>query len=147
MSRRMRRDLPRASRTNPRRCRNCSGDGWARDIFCNSISLERRSTATPAVLAESCAHGVGRGWTFLTSARPRGYRAPAESRWASSTPDPDLDKDKENHIGNIRYGNEPLMLVGRRCPGMADAKRIVESICAIDRAVRTDFPISWAQRD
>jgi hypothetical protein len=38
----------------------------------------------------------------------------------------------DNHIGNIRYGNEPLMLWAA-CPGMADAKWIVESISWVIR--------------
>ena len=44
-----------------------------------------------------------------------------------SYPDPAIDKDKTQHIGNVRYGNEPLMLWGA-CPGMARAQFVAESI-------------------
>ncbi len=37
------------------------------------------------------------------------------------------DKDKTQHIGNIRYGNEPLMLWSA-CPGMAHATWIAETL-------------------
>ena len=47
-------------------------------------------------------------------------------------PDPVLDQDKANHIGNIRYGNEPAMLWAA-CPGLADPKWIVESISWVMR--------------
>ena len=39
----------------------------------------------------------------------------------------DLVKDKTQHIGNVRYGNEPLMLWAA-CPGMAHAEFVAESI-------------------
>ena len=44
----------------------------------------------------------------------------------SSYPDPAIDKDKTQHIGNVRYGNEPLMLWAA-CPGVAHAPWIAES--------------------
>jgi protein SCO1/2 len=65
------------------------------------------------------------GWTFLTGKledieklrRGIGF----------SYPDPAIDKDKTQHIGNVRYGNEPLMLWAA-CPGMAHAEFVAESI-------------------
>ena len=65
------------------------------------------------------------GWTFLT-----GKPADMEQirRGIGFTyPDPAIDKDKTQHIGNVRYGNEPLMLWGA-CPGMARASFVAESI-------------------
>ena len=65
------------------------------------------------------------GWTFLT-----GKPADLEQirRGIGFTyPDPAIDKDKTQHIGNVRYGNEPLMLWGA-CPGMAHASFVAESI-------------------
>jgi protein SCO1 len=44
-----------------------------------------------------------------------------------SYPDPAIDKDKTQHIGNVRYGNEPLMLWGA-CPGMAKVGFVAESL-------------------
>jgi protein SCO1/2 len=65
------------------------------------------------------------GWTFLT-----GKPADLEKirRGIGFTyPDPAIDKDKTQHIGNVRYGNEPLMLWAA-CPGMANATYLAESI-------------------
>jgi hypothetical protein len=42
-------------------------------------------------------------------------------------PDPKIDGDKTQHIGNIRYGNEPLMYWSA-CPGMAHVDFIVETL-------------------
>jgi len=110
---------------NLARVQKLLGPRMGRDIFMYSISLEPQHD-TPAVLAEYArAHGVGRGWTFLTGAPADVERLRQSLGFVD--PDPELDRDKENHIGNIRYGNEPLMLWAA-CPGMADATWIVESI-------------------
>ena len=115
---------------NLARVQKLLGRRIGRDIFMYSISLEPQHD-TPAVLAKYAReHGVGRGWTLLT-----GVPADVERLRQSLgfvDPDPELDKDKDNHIGNIRYGNEPLMLWAA-CPGMADAKWIVESISWVIR--------------
>ena len=52
-------------------------------------------------------------------------------RLGFTDPDPERDKDKENHIGNVRYGNEPRLLWGA-CPGMSHAEVIVEAISWVD---------------
>jgi protein SCO1/2 len=115
---------------NLARVQKLFGRRMGRDIFMYSISLEPQHD-TPAVIAEYMrAHGVGRGWTFLTGASADVERLRQSLGFVD--PDPDVDKDKENHIGNIRYGNEPLMLWAA-CPGMADAKWIVESISWVIR--------------
>jgi protein SCO1 len=65
------------------------------------------------------------GWTFLTGKaedlekirRGIGFQYP----------DPAIDKDKTQHIGNVRYGNEPLMLWAA-CPGLGNAPYVAESI-------------------
>lgn len=65
------------------------------------------------------------GWTFLT-----GKLEDLETIRKGigfSYPDPAIDKDKTQHIGNVRYGNEPLMLWGA-CPGMARPGFVAESI-------------------
>ena len=102
-----------------------------REIFMYSITLDPEHD-TPSVLkAYARDHRVGPGWTFLTG-RPEDIERLRRSL-GFVDPDPDLDKDKSNHIGNIRYGNEPLTLWAA-CPGQADAAWIVESI-------------SWVMRD
>lgn len=101
------------------------GDKVGRDIFMYSISLKPEHD-TPDVLKEYAEMYDARpGWTFLTG-------APADvvllRRGLGFTyPDPKLDKDVTQHIGNVRYGNEPLMLWSA-CPGMASATWIAESV-------------------
>jgi hypothetical protein len=43
-----------------------------------------------------------------------------------------LDKDKSQHIGNVRYGNEPLMLWAA-CPGMGSPEFLAKSISWVIR--------------
>jgi protein SCO1/2 len=65
------------------------------------------------------------GWTFLTG-KPEDLEK-IRRGIGFSYPDPAIDKDKTQHIGNVRYGNEPLMLWGA-CPGMARPGFVAESI-------------------
>ena len=106
------------------------GPRVGRDLFMYSITLEPAHD-TPRVLSEYArAHGAGPGWTFLTG-RPADVERLRRSL-GFVDPDPVVDKDKSNHIGNIRYGNEPAMLWAA-CPGLADADWIVESISWVMR--------------
>jgi protein SCO1/2 len=65
------------------------------------------------------------GWTFLTG-KPADLEK-IRKGIGFTYPDPAIDKDKTQHIGNVRYGNEPLMLWAA-CPGMANATYLAESI-------------------
>jgi len=65
------------------------------------------------------------GWTFLTG-KPEDMEK-IRRGIGFTYPDPTIDKDKTQHIGNVRYGNEPLMLWGA-CPGMAKPSFVAESI-------------------
>ena len=106
------------------------GPRVGRDIFMYSITLEPAHD-TPRVLSEYArAHGARPGWTFLTGRPPDIERLRQSLGFVD--PDPVVDKDKANHIGNIRYGNEPAMLWAA-CPGLADADWIVESISWVMR--------------
>lgn len=102
------------------------GDRVGRDIFMNSITLKPEED-TPPVLKKFMQKFDAKpeGWNFLTG-------KPAEIELLRRSlgftyPEPAIDKDKTQHIGNVRYGNEPLMLWGA-CPGMARAPFIAESI-------------------
>ena len=106
------------------------GQRVGRDIFLYSISLDPAHDAPPVLAKYARGHRIGHGWTFLTGAPDDIERLRKALGFVD--PDPELDKDKENHIGNIRYGNEPLMLWAA-CPGMADAKWIAESISWVIR--------------
>jgi len=105
------------------------GDRIGRDIFMYSLTLKPEHD-TPAVLKEYAEmHGVKPGWSFLTG-------APADMellrrKLGFVDPDPEVDKDKNEHIGNVRYGNEVLQLWAS-CPGLASPQAIVASIGFVD---------------
>jgi protein SCO1/2 len=100
-----------------------------RDVFMYSLTLKPEED-TPQVLREYAkAYKVEKGWTFLTG-------APADMELLRRSlgftdPDPALDTVKSNHLGNVRYGNEPLQRWGS-CPGMSKASWIAESIGWVD---------------
>ena len=102
-----------------------------RDIFMYSITLKPEED-TPRVIKDFReAHGARPGWTFLT-----GTPADIEllrRKLGFTYPDPQIDKDKSQHIGNVRYGNEPQALWAA-CPGQANPEWIVESISWVDRS-------------
>ena len=101
-----------------------------RDLFMYSVTLEPAHDTPPVLNDYARAPGAGPGWTFLTR-RPVDIERLRRSL-GFVDPDPEADKDKANHIGNIRYGNEPAMLWAA-CPGLADADWIVESISWVMR--------------
>jgi protein SCO1/2 len=106
------------------------GSRLGRDIFMYSFTLKPEED-TPAVLSSYAeAYKVGKGWSFLTG-------TPADMellrrKLGFTDPDPAIDAIKSSHIGNVRYGNEPLQLWGS-CPGMSKASWIAESIRWVDQ--------------
>jgi protein SCO1/2 len=100
------------------------GDKVGRDIFMYSITLKPEEDDLAAVKAYRESWHAGPGWTFFT-----GQSADIErirKGIGFTYPEPAIDKDKTQHIGNVRYGNEPLMLWAA-CPGIAHVPWIVES--------------------
>ena len=114
---------------NLARVQKLLGDRIGRDIFMYSITLKPEQDS-PAVLSDYVAmHGIGPGWLFLTG-------DPADVELLRRTlgfvnPDPALDADSSQHIGNIRYGSEPRLLWAA-CPGLAEPHWIVESLGWLD---------------
>lgn len=78
--------------------------------------------------------GARPGWTFLTGKSQDIERV--RKGIGFTYPEPAIDKDKTQHIGNVRYGNEPLMLWAA-CPGMAHAPFIAESVSWVIRPDRS----------
>ena len=114
---------------NLARVQRLLGGRMGNDIFFYSFTLDPTHD-TPEVLKDYAkAHGVGPGWSFLTG--PTGQMEMLRKRLGFTDPDPELDKDRESHIGNVRYGNEARLLWGA-CPGMSRAEFIVESLSWID---------------
>jgi protein SCO1 len=101
------------------------GDRVGKEIFMTSISLKPEHD-TPAVLKEYAEMFKARpGWSFLTG-KPDDVEHLRRSLGFTNL-DPKLDKDTSQHIGNVRMGNEPLMLWAA-CPGMARPEFVAKSI-------------------
>ncbi len=116
---------------NLKRVQKLFGARMGKDIFIHSFTLKPQEDTVASLRHYAHMHHVkpGSGWTFLTGAvadiellrRKLGY----------VDPDPVVDKDKSNHIGVIKYGNEPLERWGG-CPGMSKASVIVRSVSWVD---------------
>jgi len=96
-----------------------------RELFMYSISLKPEQDTPKALREYAGMFHMGPGWELLTG-NPEDIELLRRSL-GFTNPDPKLDQDKSQHIGNIRYGNEPLM-EWAACPGLADPKWIAESI-------------------
>ena len=117
------------------------GNLVGREIFMNSITLKPEED-DPATIKKYMGTFNARpeGWTFLTG-KPNDIEFLRKSL-GFTYPEPAIDKDKTQHIGNVRYGNEPLMLWGA-CPGMAHAPFIAESISWM---IRPETEVAIARR-
>ncbi len=96
-----------------------------RDIFMYSITLKPEEDTPEALRKYAAGFHVGRGWLFLTG-KPSDIELLRRSlgyRYA----DPVEDADKSNHIGMLRFGNEPFVRWAA-CPGLAHADWIATSI-------------------
>jgi len=94
-------------------------------IFMYSFTLKPEQDDVKAIKAYREMYHAQPGWTFLTG-KPEDLEK-IRKGIGFTYPDPAIDADKTQHIGNVRYGNEPLMLWAA-CPGMANAKYLAESI-------------------
>jgi protein SCO1/2 len=94
-------------------------------LFMYSFTLKPQEDTVDTIKRYREALGAGPGWTFLTG-KPDDIEK-LRKGIGFSYPDPAIDKDKTQHIGNVRFGNEPLMLWSA-CPGMAHAKWVAETI-------------------
>jgi protein SCO1 len=101
------------------------GSQVGRDIFMYSFTLKPEEDTLDVLRHHREMYHAGPGWTFLT-AKPDDMER-VRKAIGFTYPEPAIDKDKTQHIGNIRYGNEPLMLWSA-CPGMAHAKWIAETL-------------------
>jgi protein SCO1/2 len=101
-----------------------------RDLFMNSFSLKPEEDTPDKLKEYEQMHGIGPGWNLLTG-KPEDLEIVRVSL-GFTYPQKAIDQDKSQHIGNVRYGNEPLMLWSA-CPGMAHASWVAESISWIIR--------------
>lgn len=101
------------------------GDQVGRDIHMYSFTLKPEEDNVAAIRDYRKKFGAGPGWTFFT-AKPDDMEK-LRKAIGFTYPDPAIDKDKTQHIGNVRYGNEPLMYWSA-CPGMAHPKFMAETL-------------------
>jgi protein SCO1/2 len=94
-------------------------------IFMYSFTLKPEQDDVKAINEYREMYHARPGWTFLTGKAEDLEKI--RKGIGFSYPDPAIDADKTQHIGNVRYGNEPLMLWAA-CPGMANANYLAESI-------------------
>ena len=110
---------------NMARVQKLLGPRVGRDIFMYSITL-KPEVDTPKILADYARmHHAGPGWTFLTG-KPIDIEL-VRQRQGFTNPDPVLDADKSQHIGMVRFGNEPMQWWAG-CPGLARPEFIVKEI-------------------
>lgn len=110
------------------------GDRVGRDIFMYSITIQPERDTPQALKHYADMHKIksGTGWELLTG-RPDEIEI-LRRKLGFVDPDPVVDKDKSNHIGNVRYGNEPHMIWGA-CPGLARAGAIAASVAGLSVVV------------
>src|SRR5262245_29719130 len=101
------------------------GDQVGRDIYMYSFTLKPEEDNVEVIRNYRNKFGAGPGWSFFT-AKPDDMEK-LRRAIGFTYPDPAIDKDKTQHIGNIRYGNEPLMYWAA-CPGMAHPEFVAESL-------------------
>jgi protein SCO1 len=105
------------------------GDRMGRDVFMLSFTLKPEED-TPSNMAHYAhMHKVKPGWSFLTGS-PTDMEL-IRRKLGFTDPDPVVDKDKANHIGFIKYGNEPLQRWGG-CSGMSKPTWIVKTLRWVD---------------
>ena len=111
------------------RVQNLLGDRVGKDIFFYSFSLKPKEDTVPALAHYAEMHKVKPGWLFLTGSADD--MELIRRKLGFVDPDPEVDKDTSNHIGVLKYGNEPLQRWGG-CPGMQAPDAIAEAISWVD---------------
>jgi len=114
---------------NLKRVQRLLGKRVGREIFMYSITLKPEDDTPNTLKHYVQMHKIKPGWTFLTG-KPDEINT-LRRRLGFSDSKPALDKDLTNHIGMIRYGNEPHQWWAM-CPGQANPPWIVESILWMD---------------
>jgi protein SCO1/2 len=100
-------------------------DRVGKDIFMYSITLRPEEDTPKALNDYAKMHGVKQGWTFLTG-RPADIEV-LRRKLGFIDLDSERDKDKTNHIGLLRIGNE-LTDMWMAYPGISKPKNMVKRI-------------------
>jgi protein SCO1/2 len=105
------------------------GDRVGKDIFMYSFTLNPKEDNVAALQHYAHMHKVKPGWLFVTGSVDD--MELLRHKLGYVDPDPEVDKDRSNHIGVLKYGNEPLQRWGG-CPGMESPEWIAEMISWVD---------------
>src|SRR5262249_54841828 len=105
------------------------GDRVGKDIFMYSITLKPTEDMPKDLAAYAKAYKVGPGWRFLTG-DPKDIEL-IRQKLGFIDRDPVRDANRSNHIGMLRWGNEPLTLWAG-CPAMLAPNKIVKEIGLVD---------------
>jgi protein SCO1 len=111
------------------RVQSLLGNRVGKDIFIYSFSLKPKEDTVSALQHYAEMHKVKPGWLFLTGSADD--MELLRRKLGFVDPDPEVDKDISNHIGVLKYGNEPLQRWGG-CPGMQAPDAIAEAISWVD---------------
>jgi protein SCO1/2 len=82
-------------------------DRVGRDLFIYSLTLKPEEDNVAALRHYAEMHGTGPGWLFLTG-KPEDMEA-LRVALGFTDPDPVVDANKANHVGNLLFGNEPAL--------------------------------------
>lgn len=105
------------------------GDRVGKDIFMYSITLKPEEDSARDLAAYANAYKVGPGWKFLTG-DPKDIEL-LRQKLGFIDRDPVRDANKSNHIGMLRWGNEPQTLWAG-CPALLPPAKIVKEIRLVD---------------
>jgi protein SCO1/2 len=104
------------------------GDRVGKDVFMYSFSLQGQDS--PETLrAYRKQYDIQPGWTFLTGDSQT--MELLRRKLGFTYPDPQVDADKTQHIGNVRFGSEPL-IIWEVMPGMGHPEYLVKLISYVE---------------
>jgi len=105
------------------------GARFGREIVMYSFTLRPEQDGPEELRKYAVTHGVGPGWLFLTG-KPDDIEQLRHAQGYVDL-DPQLDKARISHTGNVRYGNE-ARTIWSACPGLSKPAAIVEAISWVD---------------
>jgi protein SCO1/2 len=114
---------------NLRKVQRELGDRAGRDVFMYSLTLQPVRDTPPVLREYAAMHDVGPGWEFITGSPDVLERLRRSLGFVD--PDPVRDRDKANHLGNLRYGNEPRLIWGA-CNPLGELASIMRAIRTVD---------------
>jgi protein SCO1/2 len=113
------------------------GDRVGKDIFIYSITLKPEEDTPKVLNAYAKAYKVRKGWEFLTG-DPKDIEL-LRQKLGFIDRDPARDANKSNHIGMLRWGNEPHTLWAG-CPASLAPAKIVKELRLVDWPTADETP-------